>query len=143
MARMSSSLRKTYSFSSTLISEPEYLPKMIRSPVFTEIGTTLPFFSVRPDPTAITFPSCGFSCAASGRYNPPFERSTEPRRWTITLSPIGLGFSAVCGAVAVAVAMDGMLLDLVHVSAAVTPRPARRHLVFVFLRQLGHHGFGG
>src|SRR3990167_7861956 len=76
---------------------------MILSPALTESGTTLPLLRVLPEPTAITLPSWGFSCAESGRYNPLLVFSTEPSRWTMTRSPIGFSFKLEDVAVAVAI----------------------------------------
>src|SRR4029077_7709484 len=55
-ARISSSRRIKYSWSSILMSLPVYLPNKIRSPTFTSSGILLPF-SILPAPTATTSPS--------------------------------------------------------------------------------------
>src|SRR5262249_10883438 len=64
--RMASSRLMSSSSPSTLISEPEYLPKRPLSPAFTSGGVTLPSSEPRPLPTAMTLPCCGFSFAESG-----------------------------------------------------------------------------
>src|SRR5205823_1222175 len=90
--RTSSSRMMRYSWPSSLISWPEYLPKRIRSPAFTSSGTRLPSSFDLPAPAAITLPCCGFSFAVSGMMIPPIFCSPSSRRWTMMRSCSGLTF---------------------------------------------------
>src|SRR5581483_2147047 len=62
---------------------------MTVSPSFTDIFARLPSSRIRPGPTAITFPCCGFSLAVSGSTIPPAVRSSCVCAFTTTLSPSG------------------------------------------------------
>src|SRR5713226_5197933 len=82
IASMSSSFMIRYSSSSTFTSEPEYLPKRMRSWAFTSRGIRLPSSFTLPLPTAMTLPSWGFSFAVSGMMMPPFLTSFSSSRLT-------------------------------------------------------------
>src|SRR5208282_2027901 len=92
MPSTSSSRRIRYSWPSSLISAPEYLPKRIRSPAFTSRAITFPSSVFLPFPTATTSPSWGFSLAVSGIMIPPFTASFSSIRLIRIRSCRGLKF---------------------------------------------------
>src|SRR5690606_4851489 len=94
MARTSSSRMMMCSSPSSLISVPAYLLNRILSPFLTASSCTLPSSSTRPLPTAITFPSCGFSLAVSGMMIPPLVFSSSSMRLTRMRSCSGWTFMA-------------------------------------------------
>src|SRR5207302_4819085 len=102
--RMSSSFMMRNSSPSSLTSLPEYLPKRIRSPCLTARGRFRPSSVTLPVPTAITWPSCGFSFAVSGMRMLPCRSSCSSTRLTSTRSWSGRSFVRVAGAIVRAVA---------------------------------------
>src|SRR3972149_4340445 len=94
MPRMSSSRIIRCSSPSMLISVPEYLPKRMRSFTLTSSGMSLPSSFTFPLPTAITFPSWGFSFALSGMMIPPLLFPSSSIRFTMTRSCKGLIFTS-------------------------------------------------
>src|ERR1700674_1111036 len=71
---------------------------MTLSPTLSSIGITSPLSVLRPGPTAMITPSCGFSLAVSGRMTPPVLVDACSMDSTTTRSPSGL--SSVLDAVA-------------------------------------------
>ncbi|OSH34522.1 hypothetical protein WZ342_2458 [Enterococcus faecalis] len=78
-----------YSTPSYFTSVPEYFSNITVSPIFTSIGTFVPFSSTRPSPTAITSPVCGFSFATDARTIPPTVFSSSFATLITTRSPNG------------------------------------------------------
>src|SRR5690606_30828084 len=74
-----------YSFPSMVISVPAYLPYRISSPTLTVTG-----LSLRPSPTAMTFPFWGFSLEVSGMKMPDAVFSSASAGSTRTRSSFGL-----------------------------------------------------
>src|SRR5688572_15489518 len=68
---------------------------MTTSPTFTSSGTRLPLSSMRPGPTAMTVPSCGFSLAVSGMTRPEAVVVSASLAWTTTRSSSGLMLTLV------------------------------------------------
>src|ERR687889_2108805 len=91
---------------------------MTTSPTFTSSGTRLP--SMRPGPTAMTVPSCGFSLAVSGMTRPEAVVVSASLAWTTTRSSSGLMLTlvAVVTSVTPPSVSDGWLLTLWHDSGA-------------------------
>src|SRR3954449_7008404 len=63
---------------------------MTTSPTLTSSGTRWPLSSMRPGPTAMTVPSCGFSLAVSGMTRPEAVVVSASLAWTTTRSSSGL-----------------------------------------------------
>src|SRR5687768_10094880 len=68
---------------------------MTMSPTFTSSGTRLPLSSMRPGPTEMTVPSCGFSLAVSGMTRPEAVVVSASLAWTTTRSSSGLMLTLV------------------------------------------------
>src|SRR3954465_4444014 len=68
---------------------------MTTSPTLTSSGTRLPLSSMRPGPTAMTVPSCGFSLAGSGGTTPEGVVVSASLAWTTTRSSSGLMLTLV------------------------------------------------
>src|SRR4051812_8356193 len=68
---------------------------MTTSPTFTSSGTRLPLSSMRPGPTAMTVPSCGFSLAVSGVTRPEAVVVSASLAWTTTRASSGLMLTLV------------------------------------------------
>src|ERR1041385_2057772 len=84
-----------YSSPSSFTSVPAYEANRMRSPFLTWKLPRLPSSSNRPEPSAMTLPSLGFSLAVSGRTMPPAVFSSASRRRTRILSPRGVEFVAM------------------------------------------------
>ena len=69
-----------YSTPSILTSVPDHFPNRTRSPTLTSIGKIFPSSVFAPGPTAITFPSEGFSFAVSGMIIPPAVQPVQEGR---------------------------------------------------------------
>src|SRR3954462_8659010 len=63
---------------------------MTTSPTLTSSGTRWPLSSMRPGPTAMTVPSCGFSLAVYGMTRPEAVVVSASLAWTTTRSSSGL-----------------------------------------------------